>query len=225
MKMVFISSAQVPSDTANSIQVMKVCQAFTQLGHECFLLVPGPQPAGLDQAVLQRHYGLRDLFKMEWLRVRSRRFFPWEAVRRAQRLGADILYVWPLQSAALGLLVGIPSMLELHDFPSGIFGPLWLHLFLALPGRKRLLPITRALRDALHLPADLTIVAPDGVDLERYTSLQIQDRPAQRLGCLHLSPCFAAAISTPAVGWTCSWHWRKNSPASVSSGWAGALQT
>jgi glycosyltransferase involved in cell wall biosynthesis len=171
MKMVFISSAQVPSDTANSIQVMKVCQAFTQLGHECFLLVPGPQPAGLDQAVLQRHYGLRDLFKMEWLRVRSRRFFPWEAVRRAQRLGADILYVWPLQSAALGLLVGIPSMLELHDFPSGIFGPLWLHLFLALPGRKRLLPITRALRDALHLPADLTIVAPDGVDLERYTSL------------------------------------------------------
>ncbi len=40
MKIVFISAAQIPSDTANSIQVMKVCQAFMQLGHEVTLLVP-----------------------------------------------------------------------------------------------------------------------------------------------------------------------------------------
>jgi glycosyltransferase involved in cell wall biosynthesis len=171
MRMVFISSARVPSDTANSIQVMKVCQAFTQLGHEGILLVPGRQPESLDQAGLQQHYGLRNLFKIEWLAVRSRRYFPWLAVWHARQLGADLLYLWPLQSAALGLLAGIPSMLELHDFPSGSFGPLWLKLFMKLPGRKRLLPISRALRDALDLPPGFTVVVPDGVDLERYTSL------------------------------------------------------
>jgi glycosyltransferase involved in cell wall biosynthesis len=158
---------------------MKVCQAFTQLGHDVILLVPDPQPEGLEPAALQQHYGLRTLFKIEWLSVRTRRLFSWEAVRHARRLGADLLYVWPLQSAALGLLAGIPSMLELHDFPSGRFGPLWLRLFLALPGRKRLLPITDALRRALDLPAERTVIAPDGVDLERYASLP-EPEPARR---------------------------------------------
>lgn len=180
--MVCISSSQVPSDTANSIQVMKVCQAFTQLGHDVILLIPGPQPEGLDLSVLQRHYGLFTLFKVEWLPVRTRRLFPWEAVWRAHRLGADLLCVWPLQSAALGLLAGIPSMLELHDFPAGRFGSLWLRFFLALPGRKRLLPISDALRCALDLPAKRTVIAPDGVDLERYVSLPDPEPARRKLG-------------------------------------------
>jgi len=182
MRMVCISSSQVPSVTAKSIQVMKVCQAFTQLGHDVILLIPGPQPEGLDLSAIQQHYGLRTLFKMEWLPVRVRRLFPWEAVRRARHLKADLLYVWPLQSAALGLLAGMPSMLELHDFPSGHFGPLWLRIFLALPGRKRLLPITEALRSALDLPAKGTVIAPDGVDLERYASLPDPEPARRKLG-------------------------------------------
>ena len=182
MRMVCISSSQVPSDTANSIQVMKVCQAFTQLGQEVVLLVPGPQPEGLKPAALQQHYGLRTLFKIEWLSVRTRHLFPWDAVRHARRIGAELLYVWPLQSAALGLLAGMPSMVELHDYPSGTFGPLWLRLFIALPGRKRLLPITGALWRALNLPTGQTVVAPDGVDLERYTSLPDPDSARCELG-------------------------------------------
>ncbi len=171
MRIVCISSSQVPSDTANSIQVMKVCQAFVQIGNEVTLLVPGnPQSAIRNQQLLE-HYGLTTIFPIEWLSVRTRRLFPWKATRRARRLEPDLIYAWPLQSAALGLLAGMPSMLELHDFPSGRFGPLWLRLFLALPGRKRLLPITDALRIALDLPAGQTVIAPDGVDLERYASL------------------------------------------------------
>jgi glycosyltransferase involved in cell wall biosynthesis len=172
MKIICIATSQVPSDTANSIQVMKVCQAFTQLGHAVTLLVPGFQPSTSN---LQQHYGLTTTFPVEWLPVKNRRLFPWKAVRRARRLGADLLYAWPLQSAVFGLLAGMPSMVELHDIPTGRFGGyrsnLWLSLFLMLPGRKRLLPITDALRRALHLPEGLTRVTPDGVDLERYASL------------------------------------------------------
>ena len=182
MRIVCISSSKVPSDSANSIQVMKVCQAFAQLEQDVILLVPGTRPEGLRPADLQLHYGLRTLFNIEWLSVRNRRLFPWEAVRQARRLGADLLYVWPLQSAALGLLAGMPSMLELHDFPSGHFGPLWLRLFIALPGRKRLLPITEALNRALHLPLEHTLIAPDGVDLERYISLPDPESARRELG-------------------------------------------
>ena len=171
MRIVCVSATQVPSDTANSIQVMKVCQAFVQTGHQVTLLVPENQRSAISNQQLLEHYGLQTAFPIEWLPGRSRRLFPWRAVRRARRLEADLLYAWPLQSATLGLLAGMPSMVELHDFPSGRFGPLWLRLFIALPGRKRLLPITDALRRALDLPQKQTVIAADGVDLERYASL------------------------------------------------------
>jgi glycosyltransferase involved in cell wall biosynthesis len=189
MRIICIASSQVPSDTANSIQVMKVCQAFAQLGHNVTLLVPGPQPAKFD---LQLYYGLTTVFPVEWLPVKKRRTFPWKAARRARALRADLLYCWALQSPALGLLAGFPSMLEMHDYPTGRFGPLWYRLFLSLPGRKRLLPITDALRRALEgkygpLRGGDTVIAPDGVDLERYFSLP-DPAPARRALGLPVTP-------------------------------------
>jgi glycosyltransferase involved in cell wall biosynthesis len=187
MKIVCISASQVPSDSANSIQVMKVCQAFTQLGHDTTLLVQvNPQSSIADQQ-LTAHYGLATLFPIEWL-PGSRRLFPWIAVRRARALNADLLYAWPVQSAALGLLAGMSVMLEMHDFPAGSFGPLWYRLFLRLPGKKRLLPITHALRRELErryrpaLPDGQVVIAPDGVDLERYEHLPDPESARLQLG-------------------------------------------
>jgi glycosyltransferase involved in cell wall biosynthesis len=173
MKIILVSSCKIPSDTANSIQVMKVGQAFTQIGHAVTLLVPGPRPASGD---LLAHYGLQTGFQIEWLPAISRRAFPWLAAWRARQLGADLLYAWPIQSALLAALIGIPSMLEMHDLPAGRLGPFWFRLFVRLPGKKRLLPITRALCLALEkrygaMPGGQVVISPDGVDLERYRSL------------------------------------------------------
>jgi len=181
MKIACVAASQVPSDTANSIQAMKVAQSFVQLGHEVTLLVPGSQPASFD---LRLHYGLTTTFPVEWLPGGNRRFFPWMAALRARRLGADLLYCWPSQAAIAGTLLGLPPLLEVHDYPTGRFGPLWYRIFLNLPGRKRLLPITDALRRALEgkygpLRGGETVIAPDGVDLERYTSLP-DPAPARR---------------------------------------------
>lgn len=41
MKIVYISNSIIPSRTANSIHVMKMCQAFADNGHEVVLLAPG----------------------------------------------------------------------------------------------------------------------------------------------------------------------------------------
>jgi glycosyltransferase involved in cell wall biosynthesis len=175
MKIVCISASQIPSDTASSIQVMKVCQAFSQLEYDITLLVPGKQVEGVD---LPAYYGLQKLFNfnIEWLYVHNRRLFPWAAARRAYRLAPNLVYTWPVQAAVLASLAGIPSMLEMHDFPTGQFGPLWFRLFVTLPGKKRLLPITHALQDALEkkygqMSSGQVVVSPDGVDLERYNSL------------------------------------------------------
>jgi glycosyltransferase involved in cell wall biosynthesis len=202
MKIVCISASQVPSDSANSIQVMKVCQALAQLGHEILLIIPAGSALAFDDRQLLDHYGLNTAFPVEHLPARSRRTFPRTAVKRANDLGVNLVYAWPVQAAVLGLLSGFPVLLEMHDVPSGFFGPLWYRLFLGLPGKKRLLPITAALQRALksrYGPPRRgdTLIAPDGVDLERYADLpeaeaarlQLGLNPGQTVGCTgHLYP-------------------------------------
>ncbi|MGZ6347280.1 MAG: glycosyltransferase, partial [Anaerolineales bacterium] len=173
MKIVCVSASQIPSDTASSIQVMKVCQSFSQLGHDVTLLIPGQKAETVD---LLAHYGLQARFNVEWLPGRTRRLFPWKAAWRTISLAPDLVYAWPIQVAVLSSMAGIPSLLEMHDFPTGRFGPLWFRLFLTLPGKNRLLPITHALQLALEKKYGLmrnkqVIISPDGVDLERYISL------------------------------------------------------
>jgi glycosyltransferase involved in cell wall biosynthesis len=187
MKIVCISASLVPSEFANSIQAMKACQALAQLGHAVTLLVPGGQQAAASEQKLMNHYGLKTPFEVIWLPARSRRWFAWEAVRRARRLGPDLLYVWPLQAAALGLLARLPVLLEMHDLPSGRIGPLWYHLFLKLPSRKRIAPITRALQAALDerygkMRPDEAVIAPNGVDLERFAGLPGPTAARRQLG-------------------------------------------
>ncbi len=188
MNIVCISAAKIPSELANGIQAMKACQALAQLGHRVTLLVPDNRREAVDVQQLAVYYGLRTPFEVVWLPTRSRRRFSWEAVRRARRLDPALLYLWPLPAAVYGLLAGLPVVLEMHDLPSGAFGPLWFRLFLRLPGRKRLLVITSALRAALQaryrlrLPDEDVVLAPNGVDLERYDSLPNPSAARRQLG-------------------------------------------
>jgi glycosyltransferase involved in cell wall biosynthesis len=98
-------------------------------------------------------------------------------VRKARSLGADLIYARALPPAVLGLLAGTPVILEMHQLPGGSFGPIWYRQFLKLPGRKRLVPITHALRQILEreyrpiLPESQVVVAPSGVDLDRFEDL------------------------------------------------------
>jgi len=174
MNIVAIAGSTIPSDTANSLQVMKACQALVQIGHGVTLLVPGSPNTSVD---LQKHYGLQVGFPIEWLSSSSRRRFTWDSVRRARALNADLLYSWFPQSAVFGLLSKLPVIFEIHIQPTGLFGPLWHRAFANLSGRKRLVSITRALVNMLerefhmHFPSAEVVIAPNGVDLERFASL------------------------------------------------------
>ena len=174
MKIAAVAGSTIPSDTANSLQVMKACQALVQVGHEVTLLVPGFKNTSVD---LRKQYGLETDFPIEWLSSSGRRRFTWDSVRRARALGADLLYTWFPQSAVFGLLRGLPVVFEIHIQPTGSFGPIWHKAFEIVPGRKRLVSITRALIELLerdfnlHFPLDEIVIAPNGVDLERFVSL------------------------------------------------------
>jgi glycosyltransferase involved in cell wall biosynthesis len=186
VRIAFLAASQIPSLTANSIRVMKVCQAFVELGHEVRLWVPRtPTPLEWEQA--SRHYGLRHRFPITFVDglAGMRR---WDVSLRsaaaAARWNAGLYYVWPYQAAAFLSVMGRPTVLEVHDRPAGVAGPLLFRIYLRGRGARRVLPITESLRLALErdfgprLRPPFTRVLPSGVDLAAYESLP--DAPTAR---------------------------------------------
>lgn len=179
MKIAVITNSRIPSLTANSIQAMKVCQALTQLGHDIRVFAPA-EAVSVSRESLLAHYGLHSSFEIEWLPSKKsfKRFdFILHAQRAAQRFNAELIYTWLPQSAVLGLWRGDPVVLEMHADVAGLMGAWWLRQFWKRRGRKLMTVTTSALRKALErstqlqFPDEAVMVAPNGVELERYKSL------------------------------------------------------
>jgi len=185
MKILAIAMSRIPAPNANGIQVMKVSQALTQLGHEVILLVPDMQPQRPSHEELAAYYGLQDTFEVRWLTTSTRRSYTWRAVREAKKLNPDLIFSWSPQSAVFALFHKLPTILEMHEPLHGIFGPWWFRTFLRLKGKKRLISITRGLQDLLEedygLPDDC-VIAPNGIDLERYDSLPSPQLARREIG-------------------------------------------
>jgi len=194
MKIACISASRVPSMTANSLQMMKACQAISQLGHEVHLFLP-QHHFQTKVSDLVSFYGLTTHLPIQWLPSRrgwQRYDFAFQAIRKARQLKADISYVWLIQAGVLSLLARLPVIIELHGPPEGKFAPSLFQLFRIIQGKKRILPITHALagqiKERFHFTSqehELVRVSPNGVELERYGDLP--EPPAAR-ELLHLPP-------------------------------------
>lgn len=204
MKIACISASQVPSTAANSIQVMKACQALAQLGHSIHLLVPGDRQSRAAPAswpALADFYGLQTAFSVEWMPA-APRWRHWDfclyAARRARALNAEVVYAWPLQAAVFASLMHFPVLLELHGPPEGRVGRHLFGDYLRMGGKKRFLPITHALLQILEQtyrhkfkPGEV-VITPNGVDLERFQNLPEPGEARQQLG---LAEAFSAGYT------------------------------
>lgn len=190
MKIAVITNSRIPSLTANSIQAMKVCQAFTQLGHEIRLFAPHETaPANWD--LLSQHYGLSTRFEITWLpstRVFRRYDFTLYSILAAQKFKAEMVYTWLLNPAVAALWLGWPVVLEIHAEVTGRLGPWLMRRFWRASAPRRMLVTTRPLRKAvervagLRLPEESVLIAPNGVDLDRYAALPSAAEARRRLG-------------------------------------------
>jgi glycosyltransferase involved in cell wall biosynthesis len=179
MKIAVITNSRIPSLTANSIQAMKVTQALMQCGHEMRMFAPR-EAASVSWETLAAHYGLRLIPDLELLpseRPFKRFDFIFHAQRAAKRFNADLIYTWLPQSAVLALWMGYPVVLEMHADVAGRMGAWWLRQFWKAKGRKLMTVTTSALRTALERSTKLQfkdeslLVAPNGVELEKYEGL------------------------------------------------------
>ncbi len=196
-RITLIAPSYLPSRRANSFQVMKMAAALVEAGLETRMLVPLPggrhpedpetRPAWPD---LAEHYGLAVEFGIEWVPVSGvwRGYdFGLRAAAQAQAQRADLVYTRHLQAAAVSGLRRIPTILEVHDYPHGVMAALLLRLFLRSPGARRLVAVSHALladleRDFRLPSASFPVVAPDGVDLERFAGLPTPKAARAALG-------------------------------------------
>ncbi len=189
MKIALITNSRIPSLTANSIQAMKVAQALMQLNHDVKMFAPA-EVDPVSKETLLTHYGLRlapDLHLLPSIKQLKRFDFILHAQRAAKKFNADLIYTWLPQSAVLGLWAGYPVVLEMHADVAGRMGAWWLRQFMQTRGHKLMTVTTSALRNALERSTNLkfkdeaVIVAPNGVELEKYAGLPSPSEARHRL--------------------------------------------
>ncbi len=64
IRIIYVSSAVIPSRTANSIQVMKMCSAFASLGNKVTLLACFSRDEIKEKKKIYEFYGVKDNFKI-----------------------------------------------------------------------------------------------------------------------------------------------------------------
>lgn len=174
MKIVYIADSLIPSRTANSIHVMKMCHAYVSLGHQVTLVIPNRQhnlETGIED--IFTFYGLPSRFEIAKIPFCKRCFdllyfgiiLPFFAFRK----NPTVVHTRSLGVAwGLTKLFKIPTIYELHNIPSK--NKRQQALFKEVTSSKHLkalVVITTALAKRVEPLLDSNIqsvIAPDGVD-------------------------------------------------------------
>ncbi len=193
MRISYISSVPVRVGKAHGIQMMKMCEAMLATGHDVQLITPWCEcehgESGERTPGDRRSRACRfPVVELGQSRLLSRTCFQGRAILRSCRRVADVIYTRDVSTAALTSLLSLPTYLEMHQLPGGRIGPWYFRTALRGPGFKRLIVITQGLLDLLRqvhpwwMRHKETVVAPDGVDLQRYGSLPSVSEAARELG-------------------------------------------
>jgi len=193
MRIVYLSNALIPSRSANSIHVMKMCQALAKDGHDVVLVAQDSNPNESGVENVYDYYSVEPIFAIRKLSkpgiYGGRLIYDMKILLELITRGYDLVYSRYLEGCFIATLLGYKTILEAHD-------PFWKEV-----GRLRnvmldkiitsknlcgVVVITKALRRILikRSPQKITIiVAPDGADLPRTSKAQ---RLAGRKGSLQV---------------------------------------
>ncbi|MEG3152149.1 glycosyltransferase family 4 protein [Sphingomonas sp. ZT3P38] len=152
MRLVYVHNSPVPNKAASTVQVMRMCSAFTRLGHDVELIVPvsGTEAAPTAKETAD-YYGCAGEFAIHRIPLgRAGWFgFAYHAAQRAKAVRADLVYGRCVRSCAAAAMRGMQVMHEAH-------GPLEAYsrsgqlafAYLARSSRlRRLVVINQALAD------------------------------------------------------------------------------
>ncbi|MEO1530475.1 MAG: glycosyltransferase, partial [Planctomycetota bacterium] len=183
MRILYSSISYVPAKRASSVQVMKMCEAFSKRGHAVTLLTKKSNNAKTAEQSARdfEYYGVNQRFRIEKLpRPRYRGggvLFLCCVVSRLWRLrkDTDLVFSRDLFAAYFATAFGHRVIFEAHGVPQGWLGKFALRRINSSRNSHRLVLISDGLRKdlkQLHLlpsPA-CVLIAHDGADPEPTSS-------------------------------------------------------
>jgi len=191
IRVAYLSGATIPSMSANSMHVMKMCQAMVQEGMDVRLF--GFEGQDFQPNVdIWNHYGVSSPFPMELVSPRGPASHYRLAMRAVWSCKSDfqphLVFARHLPSAVIAAVARYPVIFETHHVPAGRLQPRLFRNLARSVRLERVIVITSPLRtmllekfaDVVH--DDAVLVAPDGVDLEQFDA--IGDAPT----CPYLLP-------------------------------------
>jgi glycosyltransferase involved in cell wall biosynthesis len=176
MKIVYLSSSTIPSRTANSIHVMKMCQAFVKNGHEVVLVVTDKkneiEPGITD---VYKFYGVDHCFDIITIpqlpiKLLGRGIAGLRAGMTAKRYAPDVVYSRCIIGCSMAAILGLPVIFESHSpvKDSNIFCDWLLRGLLKAPQFRKMIVISEALKkyyEQNYLRSrGAILVAPDAAD-------------------------------------------------------------
>ncbi|QYZ79864.1 glycosyltransferase [Methanofollis formosanus] len=173
MNIVYIATSTIPSRTASSIHVMKMCQAFAQNGHEVTLIVPDrkiDREPGVEDVF--SFYGVEKCFEILYLPllpVKGKGIISGIlAGGKIRRMQPDIIYGRDLPGCFFASLLDLPVVFESHAPIENYFYSRMFRNLIAKPVFQKLVVITHALKEYYSkrdpILSENIIVAPDGAD-------------------------------------------------------------
>ncbi len=177
MKIFYISRSTFPSFTANSIQVSKMCEAFSELGHEVIL---GGQLKTANPKEIFSFYDIKYPFRL--IHIPSLRgstsdvSYTVLSILKAQAIKPDLVYGRSLEACFGTSLLGIPTIYEIHKPPKKHGQRLFLSRLARASHFKRIVTISQGLANYL-LSSGLVqnpckiCVAHDGAEPQEGTPL------------------------------------------------------
>lgn len=190
MKVIYAAMSRIPSTAANSIHVMRMCEAMADAGHEVTLLAR-PGPIAVDP---RAYYGVGNSFALELVDVpRIRALGVWLRsfrIRRRLEAAAPSALLYGRDSRTVLVAGGRRSrVIEVHAVPTHPVERMIERLLLRSSHLRRIVFISSRLRD------DYVAAFPQAA---RYESLVVPDAASPYVG---KSPAAPIRYPRPVVGY------------------------
>ncbi len=193
-RLAYVARSRVPSDQANSLQVMKMCAAFATHVSTLDLLIPfraqdarAARAAGesmWESYALAERFHIRRLRYPHWQDHFEVRGFSLAATARAAARGYDLVYSRDVWTTYWLARMGRAVAFEAHNPAEEQRYPVW-RAMLGERAVRGIFCISGALADVYAeagAPRDRLHVLPDGVDLDRFASPLTREQARRRLG-------------------------------------------
>lgn len=172
MEITYLSPSTLPSNSANSVHVMKMCAAFVELGHDVSLW--GYQPTSTENQVIDpfEFYGITPTFDLHRVNIPISTgdsiLYGLRAGIAGRFVDADLVYGRALTACMVAALLGQPVVFEAHEPPTHPLFEWFFRRLIKSGNLKQLVvisdPLRRKFKTKYNMSKSAITVAYDAAD-------------------------------------------------------------